>query len=251
MPVYAFTDCFENVEVYFKYLLFFISEESGLIMQHMDIREPLSTLRSLLEQRIGMDLSDYQFWLQDAQMLESHKNLVDQCVQGEGIVQVNVEIKILGDIKKINIVDVLKPADEYLELADEINDVDEATANAPEHVVRWIMDPQFRKDQERLRIPFDPVEWTVPHVRHWLQWAVRQFNLVGIRLADWGITGERLCSLSVEEFQQIVPNDPGDIFWTHLELLRRCKFVEEKILKGEIYMKILKLFRHVFLMMIR
>ncbi|XP_071453301.1 DNA-binding protein Ets97D-like [Hetaerina americana] len=199
-------------------------EESGLIMQHMDIREPLSTLRSLLEQRIGMDLSDYQFWLQDAQMLESHKNLVDQCVQGEGIVQVNVEIKILGDIKKINIVDVLKPAEEYLELADEMPDV-EVSASPPEHIIKWIMDPQFRKDQERFKIPFDPAEWTVAHVRHWLQWAVRQFNLVGIRLSDWGMNGEKLCSLTVEEFQQIVPNDPGDIFWTHLELLRRCKFV--------------------------
>ncbi|XP_046384249.1 DNA-binding protein Ets97D-like [Ischnura elegans] len=199
-------------------------EESGVIMQHMDIREPLSTLRSLLEQRIGMDLSEYQFWLQDAQMLESHKNLVDQCVQGEGIVQVNVEIKMLGDIKKINIVDVLKPAEEYLELADELPDVEESSST-PEHVIKWIMDQQFRKDQERFKIPFDPAEWTVAHVRHWLQWAVRQFNLVGIRLSDWGMTGEKLCSLTVEEFQQIVPNDPGDVFWTHLELLRRCKFV--------------------------
>lgn len=47
--------------------------------------------------------------------MEPHKNLVDQCVQGEGLVQINVEIKTEGDSKKINIVDVLKPTDEYLE----------------------------------------------------------------------------------------------------------------------------------------
>lgn len=47
--------------------------------------------------------------------LEPHKNLVDQCVQGEGLVQINVEIKIEGDAKKINILDVLKPTDEFLE----------------------------------------------------------------------------------------------------------------------------------------
>lgn len=40
---------------------------------------------------------------------------MDQCVQGEGLVQINVEIKTEGDSKKINIVDVLKPTDEYLE----------------------------------------------------------------------------------------------------------------------------------------
>lgn len=41
----------------------------GVLMQHMDIREPLSTLRNLLEQRLGMELTDYSFWLQDAQMV--------------------------------------------------------------------------------------------------------------------------------------------------------------------------------------
>lgn len=47
--------------------------------------------------------------------LEPHKNLVDQCVQGEGLVQINIEIKRDGNTKKINIVDVLKPTDEFLE----------------------------------------------------------------------------------------------------------------------------------------
>lgn len=43
----------------------------GVLMQHMDIREPLSTLRNLLEQRLGVELTDYSFWLQDAQMVIS------------------------------------------------------------------------------------------------------------------------------------------------------------------------------------
>lgn len=29
----------------------------------------------------------------------------------------------------------------------------------------------------------------------------------------------------MEEFQAKVPLDPGEVFWTHLELLRKCKFV--------------------------
>jgi hypothetical protein len=40
-------------------------------------------------------------------------------VQGEGLVQVNVQIKTDANIKKINIVDVLKPAEEYVEIAEE------------------------------------------------------------------------------------------------------------------------------------
>lgn len=48
--------------------------------------------------------------------LEGHKNLVDQCVQGEGLVQVNIQIK-TGQ-RRINIVDVLKPAEDYVEVPD-------------------------------------------------------------------------------------------------------------------------------------
>ncbi|XP_063988181.1 DNA-binding protein Ets97D isoform X1 [Diachasmimorpha longicaudata] len=193
----------------------------GVLMQHMDIREPLSTLRNLLEQRLGVELTDYSFWLQDAQMLESHKNLVDQCVQGEGLVQVNVQIR--APQRRINIVDVLKPAEDYVEIP-------EAPPAAPQpdnkqNIIRWSVDAQYKQEQERLKIPADPRSWTQTHVKHWLQWAVRQFNLVSLRLADWNITGAQLCDLTLEEFQAKVPLDPGEVFWTHLELLRQCKIV--------------------------
>jgi hypothetical protein len=38
----------------------------NLIIQHMDIDEPLNTLKSLLEMRLQCSLSDHQFFLQDA-----------------------------------------------------------------------------------------------------------------------------------------------------------------------------------------
>lgn len=112
--------------------------DSNCIMQHMDIREPLSKLKKLLEQRVGFDLPGYQFCLQGNTMvsiylfiikscgnlylifckncfqLESHKNLVDQCVQGEGLVQINVHIQ--SHLKRINIIDVLKPAEDYIDM---------------------------------------------------------------------------------------------------------------------------------------
>lgn len=59
-----------------------------------------------------MPLKEYEFWLQNAQMLECHKNLVDQCVQGEGIVQINVQVITLT--QRINIVDVLKPTEDVI-----------------------------------------------------------------------------------------------------------------------------------------
>lgn len=35
----------------------------------MDIQYPLSMLRNILQKRFNIDLSDYKFWLQDAQMV--------------------------------------------------------------------------------------------------------------------------------------------------------------------------------------
>uniref|UniRef100_A0A1B6DAY5 ETS domain-containing protein n=1 Tax=Clastoptera arizonana TaxID=38151 RepID=A0A1B6DAY5_9HEMI len=216
-------------------------DESGILMQYMDIREPLSTLKKLLENRLDFSLGEYNFWLQDTQMLEAHKNLVDQCVQGEGLVQINVQIKVddVGN-KKINIVDVLKPSEEFIELDQtEINEGSHALLDNEQNgldgndgedsdkssVIRWMIDSNFRQNQVRLNIPEDPYKWDVAHVQHWLLWAVRQFNLRGIKLPDWKISGTQLCNLTPQEYKKKVPFDPGNYFWTHLELLKKCKYV--------------------------
>ena len=59
----------------------------------MEITEPLTTLRELLEARLSCNLSEHEFYLQDSLLLDPTKNLVEQCVQGEGMVQINVEVK--------------------------------------------------------------------------------------------------------------------------------------------------------------
>ena len=59
----------------------------------MDIAQPLSTLQKLLENRLHCSLSNHEFYLQDAVKLDIKKNLTTQCVQGSGIVQINVEVK--------------------------------------------------------------------------------------------------------------------------------------------------------------
>ncbi|XP_055628913.1 DNA-binding protein Ets97D [Toxorhynchites rutilus septentrionalis] len=309
-----------------------VDDDDDTIVVHMDLRENLSTLRGLVEQRIGVSLKHYEFWLQDTQMLESHKNLVDQCVQGEGLVQINVQVQ--TSKRRINIADVLKPTDEVLEsyqqelelaaaaaqvttassasgsetnssapsvaapaiasahtdttptpksqqqtfkeeqetasaVAAIINsanaeanaekvatqptagkvtpttngtvtrtsaklesptiidddDDDDEMGDGGQSALRWVCDTNFKRDQQRLNIPDDPIEWTVAQVKHWVQWAIRTFQLTSIKLQDWSISGKELCELDLAEFKQKVASDPGDLFWTHLELLRKCKFV--------------------------
>lgn len=218
----------------------------NLIIQHMDIAEPLATLKTLLEMRLQCSLSDHQFYLQDAIQLDTTKSLVDQCVQGEGMVQINLEIKSQPGVKpKINIVDILKPADEV----EPQQIVEEPPPPPPppvqtitphkkqqtkvviplpeesENVTRWIVDQNFRREQERLKIPFDPNQWSELHVRHWIDWAIKEFHLDGVAAESFHINGRQLCEMTHPEFVKLIPFDRGDIFWTHLELLRKCKFV--------------------------
>ncbi|XP_037707473.1 DNA-binding protein Ets97D [Drosophila subpulchrella] len=233
------------------------AEPDDIIIVHMDIREPLSMLKSLVEQKIGVCLNYYTFWLQDAQELESHKNLVDQCVKGEGLVQINVQIQTIR--KRINIADVLKPTEAALAaLAEEVvaqlsppetasqkssssdspiktpvkrklkEDSEEESVESSKDVkpvLNWVLDSKFKREQARLKIPEAAIEWTQAHVTHWLEWAIKQFELRGINMSDWQINGQELCAMTHEEFSQKLPRDPGNVFWTHLQLLKECNFV--------------------------
>ena len=63
-------------------------------------------------------------------------------------------------------------------------------------------------------------------MQHWLRWAARTFQAATINLPDWAaVDGPKLCDISHADFKIKVPVDPRDLFWTHLELLRKCKFV--------------------------
>lgn len=51
-------------------------DDEDVIILHMDIRHPIKQLRPMLEQKIGVNLSGYEFWLQDAQMVRNFQKIV-------------------------------------------------------------------------------------------------------------------------------------------------------------------------------
>ncbi|KFZ59628.1 GA-binding protein alpha chain, partial [Antrostomus carolinensis] len=79
-----------------------------------------------------------------------------------------------------------------------------------EQVTRWAAALEgYRKEQERLGIPYDPVQWSTDQVLHWVVWVMKEFSMTDIDLN----------ALSQEDFFQRVPR--GEILWSHLELLRK------------------------------
>lgn len=39
------------------------------------------------------------------------------------------------------------------------------------------------------------------------------------------MSGRELCELTHEKFCEKISKDPGNVFWTHIQLLKECKFV--------------------------
>lgn len=203
----------------------------------MDIQEPIMVLKEMLAAKVNYPLDDFEFWLQNTTILDSNNNLATHIIQDEGFVQINLQVYVRG--KRINIQDILKPSDDVLASLPQppastaedikprkrISEGPSPAATKTNSNKNWAIDNAFKRDQIRLRFPDNPVEWNKGHVKFWINWAKLQFNEASIDPEDWDINGEELNRITMEEFNEIVPTDPGNFFWTHLELLRKCKYV--------------------------
>lgn len=166
--------------------------------------------------------------------------------------QINCEINVKAQM--INIVDILKPTDDVLANSstsstdsrrkrtsssqDNTGSAKKMSKTVEEDRKKnnknWAIDNAFKREQIRQRIPDNPQIWSKANVSFWLQWAMRQFNETNINPKDWDINGEQLCKITLEDFSAKVPVDPGNFFWTHLELLRKCKYVAVQQKNGSV-----------------
>ncbi|NWU50444.1 GABPA protein, partial [Rissa tridactyla] len=213
------------------------------VSQAIDINEPIGNLKKLLEPRLQCSLDAHEICLQDIQ-LDPDRSLFDQGVKTDGTVQLSVQVISRQGIEpKLNILEIVKPVETVEVVIDpdahhaeaEAHLVEEAQVitldgtkhittisdETSEQVTRWAAALEgYRKEQERLGIPYDPVQWSTDQVLHWVVWVMKEFSMTDIDLNALGIPGRELCSLSQEDFFQRVPR--GEILWSHLELLRKC-----------------------------
>ncbi|XP_028648743.1 GA-binding protein alpha chain [Erpetoichthys calabaricus] len=215
------------------------------VTQAIDINEPIGNLKKLLEPRLQCSLEGHEICLQDIQLDPDH-SLFDQGVKTDGTVQLSVQvISRQGVEPKLNILEIVKPVetvevvidpDAHSGVAEEAHLVEEGQVitldgtkhlagsiiadETSEQVTRWAAALEgYRKEQVRLGIPYDPVQWTADQVIHWAVWVIKEFNMVEVDVGRIHIPGRELCSFTQDEFLQRVPH--GEILWSHLELLRK------------------------------
>ncbi|XP_069745124.1 GA-binding protein alpha chain isoform X5 [Narcine bancroftii] len=214
------------------------------VSQSIDINEPVGNLKKLLEPRLQCSLEAHEICLQDI-LLDPNRSLYDQGVKTDGTVQLSVEVisRQAGVEPKLNILEIVKPV-ETVEVVIDPDATEQAGAEAQlveetqvitldgskqltaipdetsEQVTRWAAALEgYRKEQEHLGIPYDPIQWSVDQVLHWAVWVMKEFAMIDVDVKELSILGKDLCSLSQEEFLQRVPK--GEILWSHLELLRK------------------------------
>ena len=71
----------------------------------------------------------------------------------------------------------------------------------------------------------DPENWDCRHTKHWLQWVAHRFGLYDVDVDSFLLNGAQMMRLQYDEFAKYIPNDSGNVCWTHLELLKKYKFV--------------------------
>lgn len=225
------------------------------VSQAIDINEPIGNLKKLLEPRLQCSLDAHEICLQDIQ-LDPERSLFDQGVKTDGTVQLSVQvISYQGIEPKLNILEIVKPADTVEVVIDpdahhaesEAHLVEEAQVitldgtkhittisdETSEQVTRWAAALEgYRKEQERLGIPYDPIQWSTDQVLHWVVWVMKEFSMTDIDLTTLNISGRELCSLNQEDFFQRVPR--GEILWSHLELLRKYVLASQEQQMNEI-----------------
>ncbi|XP_071806377.1 protein C-ets-1-like isoform X1 [Asterias amurensis] len=79
----------------------------------------------------------------------------------------------------------------------------------------------FHKEQDRLGISRDPTQWTECQVVAWVLWAIKEFSLEGVSVANFRIAGHDLCALEKVDFLSRAPPFMGDILWEHIDMLRK------------------------------
>ncbi|KAG5833424.1 GA-binding protein alpha chain isoform X3 [Anguilla rostrata] len=212
------------------------------VTQAIDINEPIGNLKKLLEPRLQCSLDGHEICLQDIQLDPDH-SLFDQGVKTDGTVQLSVQvisrqgITCAGVEPRLNILEIVKP----VETVEVVIDPDAAAGEdgqlvedgqvialdrsvvadeTSEQVTRWAAALEgYRKEQVRLGIPYDPVQWSADQVIHWAVWVMKEFSMVDVDVGGIHISGRELCAFTQEDFLQSVPH--GEILWSHLELLRK------------------------------
>ncbi|XP_022082715.1 SAM pointed domain-containing Ets transcription factor-like [Acanthaster planci] len=97
-----------------------------------------------------------------------------------------------------------------------------------ELIVRDVMDDIVTACQ-LIDIPTDPYRWNSEQVQKWVEWTRHQYRLPEIEIGFFTMDGMRLCSLTDEQFRQILPKS-GDILYAHLDIWKnaaKMKIAEE------------------------
>ncbi|KAH0624889.1 hypothetical protein JD844_032772 [Phrynosoma platyrhinos] len=185
------------------------------VSQAIDINEPVGNLKKLLEPRLQCSLEAHEICLQDIQ-LDPDRSLFDQGIEPK--------LNILEIVKPVETVEVVIDPDAHhteteahlveetqvitLDGTKHITTISDETS---EQVTRWAAALEgYRKEQERLGIPYDPVQWSTDQVLHWVVWVMKEFSMTDIDLNTLNVLASQehsgeIATVTIDQPVQIIP----------------------------------------------
>uniref|UniRef100_V9KW01 Transcriptional regulator Erg-like protein n=1 Tax=Callorhinchus milii TaxID=7868 RepID=V9KW01_CALMI len=81
--------------------------------------------------------------------------------------------------------------------------------------------PTHGNNDRRVIVPADPGVWTHEHVQQWLDWAVKEYGLVGVDPGVFGaVDGKELCKMSKDQLTHMTSSYNSEVLLSHLNYLR-------------------------------
>ncbi|KAM9299147.1 Friend leukemia integration 1 transcription factor [Gastrophryne carolinensis] len=81
--------------------------------------------------------------------------------------------------------------------------------------------PNMTTNERRVIVPADPMLWSQEHVQQWLDWAVKEYGLLGVDSSLFhNLDGKDLCKMTKEDFLHSTSSYNADVLLSHLSYLR-------------------------------
>lgn len=196
---------------------------SSMLMIEMDTSVPLQKLREIVGLQLGdVRINRSDIFLQDI-LLDPTLSLYHQGVKVSGNVELSVQWENEESNHRLTIVEIAKNlTDQELKaLGGTVPDRKQVdSSNGSKELSS--SDSLLSRDSDNDTVPSvpnNPTKWTSEHVHLWMTWIAKGYNLdLGV-IKNTEMDGKTLCSLPIEEFFVKFPY--GNIFWSHLSLLKR------------------------------
>ncbi|KAF6216082.1 hypothetical protein GE061_000420 [Apolygus lucorum] len=168
------------------------------------------------------------------EMETTHLDLDLFCLEEVSIKQEQIDEGFGGPMQKVPSLSDLSDTESSLDMPTQVPPLTPGTNKKMTEALKASF-ASWEKEQLKHNILKDPRQWNEIQVAHWLNWAIREFSLEGVKPQQFCMRGKDICAMGKEAFLSRAPPFMGDILWEHLEILQKDCEKERNCVEQPLY----------------